>query len=403
MERILGIIDEKRTEIIDFARSLVRTRSENPPGNESAVAELIVKKLTEYGIEDVKIKKRGKDRPNVMAFVRGKKRRPILLYNGHMDTKPPGNLREWNFDPYSGKIVNEAIYGLGASDMKGGLAAMVMSAASMMEANARLKGTLLLTFVADEEKGSINGAKWLMEKVQIDADAGLVAEPSGLSESFEYLHIAAMGLLAFDMIVHGTQMHSGLSNLDGCVNACLKLSDVLSTMSKEFKLRHRNRLYPKGPILNLADFINGGVQYGIIPGTCVAGNDIRLITGMNPKEIEYEVDAFLNKLRKRDPELEIEMQVKASYEPVEISSEEPIVNSTMKAAEKVLKFKPKAAGFPATDDASFFIREGIPTIPAFGPGLLTCAHKPNETVKIKDVIDATKIYSLTALDYLGTV
>ncbi len=401
MERILGIIDEKRNEIIDFARSLIRTHSENPPGNESAVAELIVKKLTEYGIEDVKIKKRSKDRPNVMAFVRGKKRRPVLLYNGHMDTKPLGNLGEWNFNPYSGRIVDGAIYGLGASDMKGGLAAMVMSAVSMMEANARPKGTLLLTFVADEEKGSINGAKWLMERAQIDADAGLVAEPSGLSESFEYLHIAAMGLLAFDLIVHGTQMHSGLSNLGGCVNACLKLSDVLSTMSREFKLRYRNRLYPKGPVLNLADFISGGVHYGVVPGSCVAGNDIRLITGMNPKEVECEVDGFLNKLRKRDPELEIEMQVKAYYEPVEISPEDPIVNSTMKAAEKVLKFKPRTAGFPATDDASFFIRGGIPTIPAFGPGLLTCAHKPNETVKIKDVIDATKIYSLTALDYLG--
>jgi len=402
IEKVLRIIDSKRDEVVEFTQSLVRTRSENPPGNESAIAALIVKKLKEYGIDQIEIREKVRDRPNVIALVKGQKERPILLYNGHMDTKPPGDLASWRFDPFSGDIRKGAICGLGAADMKGGLAAMVMSAAAMMEANIRLKGSVLLTFVADEENGSINGSRWLVDREYIKADAGLVAEPSGIDESFEYLNIASMGILAFDIIAHGTQMHSGVSNRGRCVNACLKLSELLVTMSREFRLDQTHQLYPKGPIMNLGALMNGGVQYGVVPGTCTAGNDIRLVVGMTSKETEQAVRAFIKRLKERDPDLAVEIQVKAAYEPVETSPEESVVRSTVKAAQRVLNFTPKLAGMTATDDASFFIRgAGIPTIPAFGPGLASCAHKPNETVKIKDVVDAAKIYSLLALDYLG--
>jgi acetylornithine deacetylase/succinyl-diaminopimelate desuccinylase-like protein len=154
----------------------------------------------------------------------------------------------------------------------------------------------------------------------------------------------------------------------------------------------------------LGNFIHGGVQYGVVPGLCTAGNDIRLIMGMNPKKVEADVRTFLEKLKERDPDLRIEMQVKASYDPVEISPKEPIVESAIRAAERVIGFKPTFRGLTGTDDASFLIaKAGIPTICAFGPGLLNVAHKPNETARIRDIIDATKIYSLLALDYLGTL
>src|SRR2546430_13006348 len=124
---LLGFLAERRGELIDFACALVATPSPNPPGDERAVAALVVDKLRALGIGRIDTVGANEARPNVIARV-GSTARPALVLCGHLDTKPPGDLSQWRLDPYGASIEEGELYGLGSGDMKGAVAAMVFAA-----------------------------------------------------------------------------------------------------------------------------------------------------------------------------------------------------------------------------------------------------------------------------------
>ena len=123
---LLGFLAERRGELIDFACALVATPSPNPPGDERAVAALVVDKLRALGIGRIDTVGANEARPNVIARV-GSTARPALVLCGHLDTKPPGDLSQWRLDPYGASIEDGELYGLGSGDMKGAVAAMVFA------------------------------------------------------------------------------------------------------------------------------------------------------------------------------------------------------------------------------------------------------------------------------------
>ena len=127
--RILSWIDSSQDDIISFARQLVSIPSVNPPGGETEVAQAIHSKLRELGLGSSRTIAKEEHRPNlILTFPQGITRGACLLFNGHMDTKPVGARDEWLTDPFDPVIVDGRLYGLGSTDMKGGLAAMVFAA-----------------------------------------------------------------------------------------------------------------------------------------------------------------------------------------------------------------------------------------------------------------------------------
>ena len=405
----LWYLEARQEEMIDFASQLITIPSMNPPGDEGAVTGVILAKMNELGLEGAEVLARAPERPNIIYRQRGKIGSPRLILNGHTDTKPVTEdaRKLWQTDPLRPTIIDGKLYGLGATDMKGGIAAMVYTAAALNSLDDPLEGDLLLILVANEEAPGEYGANWLVKNHNIQADFCLVAESCGMRQEFESLPVCARNTVLFKAKVYGTQMHSSVSDQFPSVNASVKMAWVLWRMARDLELTYEpHPYYPEGPTINLGDFVKGGIHYGVYPGYAEFGSDIRIHPGMKRGAVKRELEDFIDSLRQEDPDLRVELQFGGEDRPEDwrwLQGDEPFVRMLQEASQQILGRRPPLGGFPAFTDAYWFhTHAGIPSIPAFGPGLLPLAHGPNECVSIESIIQASKIYALAALKYLSS-
>lgn len=188
-EHLLDFVDRNQERVVEFAQRLVASPSPNPPGDERRVAATIQEEMEALEVENVEVVSKDERRPNIICRASGKEGSPILIYNGHIDTKPPGEMDKWETDPFRPTIRNGRLHGLGACDMKGSIAAMVYAVAATNSLPQRLRGDLVLALTADEEAGSRYGAGYVVEEHGLRGDCALVCEPSGISRDWEYLHL----------------------------------------------------------------------------------------------------------------------------------------------------------------------------------------------------------------------
>jgi len=408
VDSISRAVEGMRDEIIDFTMTLVRELSETPPGDERGVCRLLTGKAAEWGLPAPEVISSREERPNLLFTVRGNHEGRTLVLSGHTDTKPVGDASPWIIDPYEPEIIDGRMYGRGTTDMKGAIVAMLAAAHVLGTCGVDLHGDLMLAFTADEEGGSAYGARLLTER-GLKADAVVIGEPSGTDSSFDTIHIACRGASLGQIEVRGTQMHSSLSDRGGCINASVKMAKVLTAFADHLKENIRftpHELYPLGPTVNPGVTLSGGIFYGVVPGEASFGFDIRVIPGMTHKGLVEDIEAFLAKLRKEDPELRVE------YVPerpplnwlgaVEIERDHPVVGACRDAVKTVMDIDPLIEGAPfGTDGVYFKGYLGIPTIPSFGPGLIKLAHGPNEYVGVDDLVNSVKIFAIAAADYLS--
>ncbi len=411
IQKILSFLDDRRGELIDFTCELVATPSMNPPGDERAVASVIMKKLQDLGLDEARLVAKREERPNVLCRLRGAGGAPVLLFNGHIDTKPVGEdaRDDWATDPLSPTIIDGKLYGLGSTDMKGGVAAMVYAAGALRAVGAPLRGDLVLAFSADEEAGSEYGAAHLVREAGLHADMALISEPCGIHEDWERMCIASRGSVCFRTRVRGTQMHSSISDVVPSINASAKMASVLCRMLQDMPIQQDpHPYYPRGVTKNIGVTVKGGVFYGVFPGYAEFCSDIRILPGMVPGQVVRDIERFVEHLRVEDPDLDVDVVIELTppesreTRHPEIKADEPFVEILLAASERVLGRRPPLGGIEGGTDAYYLHGQGaIPTIPAFGPGLLPLAHGPNEYVTVDSVVQAGKIYALAALDYLG--
>ena len=407
--QISDAIELQRDEIIDFTKVLVKQLSENPPGDERAVGELIKEKASEWGLSAPEVWSLKDNRPNLLYTVKGKNKGKTLLINGHTDTKPLGDLSAWTTDPYEPAIIDGKLYGRGTCDMKGSVAAMLGAAYALIQCDILRNGNLVLALTADEEGGSMYGAKALVEKRGFDADAVICGEPSGTESGFDTIHIACRGALLGKVEIRGTQMHSSLSDKGGCINASIKMAEVLCEFAQHLKSHLRfepHYLYPNGPTVNPGVTLSGGIFYGVIPGEASFGFDIRVIPGMTLDVIKTDIETFLHELAKKDRDLHAELVLEKPpmdwFPAVEIKRDHPLVDACIQAAKAVVGAEPAVEGaLFGTDAISFSDTTGIPSIPSFGPGLIKLAHAPDEYIEVEEIIQAAKIYAIAAAEYLN--
>lgn len=404
---LLESLEARRQQIVDFACELIETPSINPPGDERQVAGLISRQAIDLGLGKPEVLAARPERPNLALRVRGGRPGPTFMLNGHMDTKPVGDRSEWHTDPLVPTILDGQLYGLGSSDMKAAVAAMLYAAATLAPVASGLAGDLLLVFTADEEYGSKHGAIWLAESGLLKADVGLLGEPSGITREWEALHVLGRGITAFRIKVYGTQMHSSCSDILPSVNAAVKMANVLARVPDDLHLQFpAHPLCPQGITVNPGVIVSGGVTWGVYPGYAEFATDVRTLPGMTREGVRRDLDAFLARRRAEDPELRVEWEFAEPplgwIEPQEVSADDPLVKSTAWAAEQVLGFRPPLSTFPgATDATAFQHQAGIRCIPSFGPGLLPLAHGPNEHVAVESIVQAAKIYALAVADFLS--
>ena len=399
-----AFVRERRRELIEFAAALVATPSVNPPGDESKIAKLAAARLRSLGARKVDVVKAGPGRHNVLATFGGERPGPVLLLNGHLDTKPPGDLAEWNRPPFEPTIRDGMLFGLGAADMKGAIAAIAYAAGAV--AAADLDGTLRVVFTADEEAGGVYGSKWLADHGLLQADACVIAEPSGVRRDFEQIRLVSRGVSIFRVSVHGTQMHSSLSQELAGGNANVEMAKLMVRMAAAAPTMLRFRTHPlseRGPTFNIGLHVAGGVGYGVLPGHAWFLCDVRALPGMTADGIEADVRRFIGSVEADEPNLHADLEMLNWTPPAEIAPDHPVVGALEAAAETVLGVRPPLGVFPGGSDAPYFDLAGIPTVPAFGPGLLPQAHAPNEAISTTSIVDAARIYALAAARYLNGV
>lgn len=401
-------------DVVDFCSKLIQADGENPPGDVSKVVKVVETFLDKYGVS-YKRYEPAKGHANVLATVG--KGMPRIILCGHIDVVPAGDRKRWKFPPYSGKIEGDKIFGRGASDMKGGVAAMLMAGAALASVEKELGGSAVFAAVCDEEDNGPAGAHWLLKNHKLDGDICLITEPTGYMHSQYSVIGGERGNLWVRLIAKGKPAHGSTPAFGK--NAILALMKVLRKLNmleampvkipKDAKaLVHYGKLdlaktargmgiSPKELTRTMDHYtvnvgtIKGGTKTNVVPERCEAEIDIRIPVGGHPDAVEE----FIKLITPKEFEYQITNRTLASYTP----ANEPLIKILQKHGKTALDYKPPAIYMAATSDAHSFRESlGIPTV-SFGPGYGEVNHAFNEFVCIKDVVAATEIYAHTMLDY----
>ncbi|MEH7331876.1 M20 family metallopeptidase [Neobacillus drentensis] len=385
---IFDVINEK--EAIQFLQSLIQVDSVNPQGNEKRVAEVIQAYLKSSNLQ-VELDDLGNNRANLfVTYPNGTTEEKYLVYSGHFDTVPPGKI-EWEHDPFSGEVVDNKVYGRGTTDMKGGVAAMVLAMKYLEQAGVKLRGKLQFVGTAGEEVDGF-GAKKVVEKGQIDkATALVVSEPS----ENQIFH-AHKGCLWLEITTYGKTAHGSMP--DQGINAILTINEFINSL-KTYQFEYTPHPVLGHPTMNIGT-IEGGVKTNVVPDQCKMTLDIRTVPGQNNERILIDIENLIKTVAAKS-EATYELTVINSMESVGTAVSDDFVQLAIATGKNHLDLDLKPLGVNYYTDASVYCPHlQVPAI-IFGPGKPTLAHQPNEYVEIDKFIESIRYFMALAIDYLA--
>lgn len=384
-------------DVIDLARALIRTPSPNPPGDERAVAALLTDLMREVGLPEPKVIARSDHRPNVVTTLDFGAHGRHLVLSGHLDTKPVGD-GHWSVDPFAADLDGDRLYGLGSGDMKAAVAAMVVSL-SRLAARPPSCGRVSLVLTADEEDGASYGAHHVASTVQLDADAVVIGEPGGIESDFDRLHLVSRGIARLRIVARGAQGHSSLSGESGWRNAGVDAARAVAALADGVSIASPDN--PGGVLgwectVNTGLVFRGGVGYGVLPGEMLVDTEVRLLPDMTRQAVSAALEERLAQLaRSTGADLHLEFDAPPNdWLPATIVNQHaPVADAARIACRAALGAEPPDSVFPGTTDATWFSElQGIPTLPALGPGLLRRAHAADEWVSAAAVRQSVDLY-----------
>ncbi|MEK6739171.1 MAG: ArgE/DapE family deacylase [Planctomycetota bacterium] len=386
-QSIKSYMQNEEQRIVDDTRTLINARTENPPGNEIAAARVVKAFFTSLGIPYTLFEKT-KDRTNIVGRIGNGS--PSLLVACHLDVVPAGD--EWKRNPFDAWVENGRIFGRGASDNKGQMAAMMAVARFLKENESRLKGQLILVGAADEERGSNLGLEYLIKECGIRADFAIIPD---VAHNMQMIDVTEKGALFLEIISYGKQSHGSRPEMG--INAAWHLITLLERI-KQIQFKHTSHPLHTPPTLNLGS-IHGGTAPNIVPALCKAQLDIRYLPGDSGDEIMANLISIAK---------EVESQGKGRFElktishqlPTAVPINNPLVEIISKHTESVLGARPKPKGMSGATVTKQLIQSGITAV-GFGPGDEAEAHATNESISIKELVGFAEIMALITLDMLA--
>jgi acetylornithine deacetylase len=358
----------------ELAAELVAIDSVNPdlvPGaaGEGEAAAFVADRLAEAGL-DVQVVEARAGRPSVIAVARGRGGGKTLLLNGHLDTVGVEGMDE----PFRPRIADGRLYGRGAYDMKGAVAAAMCAVVDAVRLG--LRGDLVLTAVADEELASV-GTAAALERVH--ADAAVVCEPTELR-----LAVAHKGFAGFEVETSGRAAHGSRPDLG--VDAISKMGRVLVELDAlDGRLRERSPHPLLGSGSLHASLIAGGQEYSSYPERCVVTGERRTLPGESAADVERELAEVLAAARAADPGLVAEARLLVARDAFELDPEHDLVRAVARAAGG-----PEVVGVPFWADSGLIAAAGIPTV-LFGPAGAG-AHADVEWVDLASLDRCREVY-----------
>jgi succinyl-diaminopimelate desuccinylase len=391
--RIRRQLQRDKADLLDFATALIRVPSENPPGDSyGKCATLIASRLRQLGLA-VRLVDPSGSGPSVFAtFGEGK---PVLYFSGHYDVVPAQHPSQ--FKP----LVRKAnLFGRGASDMKGGIAAMAFAIHALRKAGFEPAGRIVSVSVPDEETSGPRGTVALAAKRLIERDAlgMLTMEPtSGVVWN------ANRGVISLRITAKGKPAHVGLHFLG--VNAfreMLQAANGFAALEAEVKRRRtRFAIRPdaaRRSVLLMGGELSGGHNFNVVPESASFTVDRRT----NPEE-DFDLERrrlfeVVDRARKNGSKCEVEVLQEGR------SSSTRAKGTLARAlASSVRDTTGRVAGFqlcPGVLETRHYAALGIPAL-AYGPGLLSVSHGPNEFVSIRRLLECAEVYALTAARLLS--
>ena len=389
---VLGRV--KEDEVAAFLQELVRAKSTFPPGNCLEAADVCAALFAREGIE-YKIVADLPERPSVLATIHGLQERPQLVLNAHIDTVPIEDRNAWDYDPFGGEIVDGVLYGRGAGDDKGSVAAQVFGAVAIRRAGVQLGGTLVVNPVADEESLGVHGTQWLRGSGQLRPDMLIIGE-----QTDNVVAVAERSINWLELIIHGQAAH-GAMPWNG-VNAVKQMAHVIAYLEREYEPLLARRTHPYLPpsTVNLGT-IEGGIKTNMVPERCRITLDRRVPPGETVETISRELDELLHRFSRDVQPIDYEINVLySSGLPLETAPNHPLARTMQSAVCDVSGEERPLTGYNQGSDGRFFAGDGIPVL-IFGPSHPDVGHSANEHVRIGQVVEAAQIYALTILRALG--
>ncbi len=372
---------------VALTRELVAIPSVNPDlvpgaGGEGAIADFCAAWLADRGLEIHRLESR-QGRPSVVGIARGTGGGRSLMLNGHYDTV---SLEGYDGDPLDPRLGGDRVHGRGAFDMKSGLAAAMVAAATA--ATWSFRGDVLVACVADEEHSS-HGTEEVLRR--FTADAGIVTEPSRLE-----LTLSHKGFAWFDVTIEGRAAHGSRPDLG--IDAITKAGKFLVAL-EAWAVRLAST--PAHPVLGHgsvhASIIRGGVEASSYPAECRITIERRTLPGEGGESVERELAEILDESAGADLRFRYRIEQGLERPPFEADPDDPIVRIVLRQAERVLGQPPAIRGEPFWTDCALLHAAGIPCLLIGVDG--TGAHAATEWADIPSIRKLTDILVATAIEF----
>ncbi len=398
-KNLLAWLQQREDEMAAMLAELVAIPTENPPGkNYRACADLLENRLKQVGLDCERIaapnqKNDGGEAPVSLLAGYGRGER-VLYFHGHYDVVPAQSPEQ--FQPVRKQ---HFLFGRGSCDMKGGIVAMLYAILALRECGAGLDGRIALVLVPNEETGGQGGSEWLATQGRLGRDGigMLLAEPtSGVVWS------ANRGAISLRVRVLGKSAHVGLQHQGE--NAFERMHEVVKRLQElKQEVERRSTKFNIGAdqarqsILMLGGQSGGGTNFNVVPEECWFTIDRRINPEENLDEEKGRLIAVLESCR-RDG-IPVEWKVLQEGQSSACGGEERLGVALTHSVRAVTGEAPRFEMCPGLLEIRFYAAQGVPAY-AYGPGLLSMAHGPNEYIDLRKMIECSAIYALAALDVL---
>ncbi|WP_193367151.1 acetylornithine deacetylase/succinyl-diaminopimelate desuccinylase family protein [Pelagibius marinus] len=418
-DSLFARIDAKRDDLVELTRDLIRFPTVNPPGEAyTPCAEFLGDRLQARGFEVGYHRGEGAagdsdkyPRTNVVARKEGTRPGPCIHFNGHIDVVAVG--QGWTVPPFDGLVRDGKVYGRGACDMKGGLAAAVIAVEALLEEHNDLPGALEVSGTVDEETGGYGGVGYLAKQGFFSrprVDHVIIPEPLNVDR----VCIGHRGVWWAEIETHGRIAHGSMPFLGDC--AVRHMGAFLQKLESELypALAEKHTEMPVVPegarqsTLNINSIHGGlsedfdGLPAPLVPDSCRLVLDRRYLIEEDPEEVKREIVALLESLKHDREGFDYALREVLAFQPTMTDPEAPVVRAVSEAIEEVLGRPAEQVVSPGTYDQKHIVRVGhLEDCIAYGPGILDLAHQPDEYVGIDDMVASAKVMAAATLALLG--
>tara|TARA_Y200000002_G_scaffold205093_1_gene169226 strand:+ start:3606 stop:4742 length:1137 start_codon:yes stop_codon:yes gene_type:complete len=360
-----------------IVKKLIEKKSVTP--NDDGCQEYIKSELSSYGfvheninLEDVK---------NI--WLRKGSKRPLLVFAGHTDVVPPGNINEWETKPFVPEVKDNILYGRGASDMKSSISAMISAAQKFIKDNPDHKGSIGFLLTSDEEGPAKYGTQKVIEKFKkddIEIDYCVVGEPTSSEKFGDTIKNGRRGSLTGYLKIIGIQGHIAYPEL---AKNPIHIAGSLISILNDYEWDNGNKYFPKTSF-QISSVKSDEVASNMIPRSIDIVFNLRFSSELTQDDIKNNFKKIISKFN-----CEYEIDWNCSAEPF-ITNEGRLTKVLQEAIKETVNINSNLSTTGGTSDARFISQHAKETV-EFGP-LNKTAHKINENINLQNLTDLEKIY-----------